>query len=217
MATEGEKSSRGFSGISTMVSDVKDTVDEAKNQAQKPIETKAQGTGTLQTQESPVGGAVTFSQDNTTSESGSKWKWILGIGAIISLYMMFNSGSPLKQNPASSQSAYTTNAPTTNVVTPPAKPAELTFEIPPVGRDNILNLPQLHWYFREKIRIETMRNLASNNRAIGEFNVMVDNFNSRGGSFRYKQSVLEQAQKDIDAIRDQIVADAKKDAAARGW
>ena len=119
--------------------------------------------------------------------------------------------------PAPPQSAIPANTPTTNVAPPQAKPAELTFEIPPVGRDNILNLPQLRWYFREKIRIETMRDLPTNNRAIGEFNAMVDNFNSRCGSFRYKQSVLAQAQKDIDAIRDQIVADAKRDAAARGW
>jgi hypothetical protein len=94
---------------------------------------------------------------------------------------------------------------------------ELAFEIPPVERDNILNLPQLRWYVREKIRIETMRNLASNNRAIGEFNAMVDNFNSRCGNFRYKQGLLTRAQADIDAIKDQIIADAKRDAKVRGW
>ena len=216
MSTEGEKS-RGFSGISTMVSDVKDTVNEVNNEVQKPTETKWQGVGMSQTQESHAGGTVTFNQDNKKSGNGSKLKWILGIGAIIAIYMMFSGGSPTKQKPAPRQSAYTATAPTTKVAPPQTKPAELKIEVPPVGRDNILNLPQLRWYFREKIRIETMRDLPTTNRAIGEFNAMVDNYNSRCGSFRYKQSSFTQAQKDIDAIRYQIVADAKRDAKARGW
>ena len=140
-------------------------------------------------------------QDNKKSESGSKLKWILGIGSIIVLYMMFSGGSPPKQKSVSSQSAYTATAPKTNVTPPQTKPAELTIDVPPVGRDNTLNLPQLRWYFREKIRIETMRDLPTTNRAIGEFNAIVDNYNSRCGSFRYKQSLFTQAQKDIDAIR----------------
>lgn len=215
MSTEGEKS-RGFSGISTMVSDVKDTVNEVQNQVHKSTETSDQGIRMSQLQERHAGGNVPSSQDNKKSESGSNLKWIFGIVAIIALYMMFSGGSSPKQNPAPHQSTYTANAPTTKVASK-AEPAELTYEVPPVGSGNILNLPQLRWHFREKIRIETMRNLPKTNKAIGEFNAMVDNYNSRCGSFRYKQSLFTQAQKDIDAIRDQIVADAKRDAKARGW
>ena len=162
---------------------------------------------------------VTFRKDNKASEGGSILKWIIGIGVIVALYMMFGSGTPPKQTSTPVQSTYSTNAPASNVAQPSAKQGnqELAFEIPPVGRDNILNLPQLRWYVREKIRIETMRNLASNNRAIGEFNAMVDNFNSRCGNFRYKQGLLTRAQADIDAIKDQIIADAKRDAKVRGW
>ena len=127
---------------------------------------------------------ATFRKDNKASEGGSILKWIIGIGVIVALYMMFGSGTPPKQTSTPVQSTYSTNAPASNVAQPSAKQGnqELAFEIPPVERDNILNLPQLRWYVREKIRIETMRNLASNNRAIGEFNAMVDNFNSRCGN-----------------------------------
>ncbi len=138
---------------------------------------------------------------------------------IVALYIMFGSDSPPKPKSAPVQSAYSANVPASNVAqsSPKQVNQELAFEMPPVGRDNILNLPQLRWYVREKIRIETMRNLASNNRAIGEFNAMVDNFNSRCGNFRYKQGLLARAQADIDAIKDQIIADAKRDAKVRGW
>lgn len=225
-----EKTSRGFSGISTMVSDVNDTVEIVKNQTSQATMTRDQDSVTSQ---GPINNAertVTFNQSSKTSTSNAKLKWLVGVGAIIALYFAFNSGGHQKQNSNPAPSPYAAAAPaktsqSANAVletaknrdSSPIKPEELKFEMPPVGKENTLNLPQLRWYFREKIRIETMRNLAANNKAIGEFNAMVDNYNSRCGSFRYKQSSMNQAQREVDAIRDQIVAEAKRDAGARGW
>lgn len=216
MGNEGKSLPRGFSGISTMVSDVKDVVDEAKNQAQKHTNVKVQETDTSNNQESSVEDTITFNQNNKTYEGSSKLKWLLGICAII-IYIMFSSGSSQKQNIVPPRNAYTPTAPTTNVVPIPIKSEKLTFEMPPVGRNTVLNLPQLRWFFREKIKIEKMRNLVSNKKAMVEFNAMVDDFNSRCGSFRYHQHEFAQAEKEINAIREQIIADAKKDAMTRGW
>lgn len=181
------------------VSDAKDIVYEAKNQ------------------ESNTGSTKTFSHGNMTYVKGSELTWTLAIVWIVILFIMFCSGSFQKQKSITPKSAYTTNASAANVTPAPTRSANLTFEIPPIGNNNALNLPQLRWYFREKIRIETMRDLASNNKAIDEFNDMVDNFNSRCGSFRYERRLFAQAREEIDAIKDKIIDGAQKDAVIRGW
>lgn len=130
MSIEGEKPSRGFQVFPQWFQNVKDTIDEVGNQARKPTEATVQGPGASQNQASNDERTVTFRKDNKASEGGSILKWIIGIGVIVALYMMFGSGTPPKQTSTPVQSTYSTNAPASNVAQPSAKQGnqELAFD-----------------------------------------------------------------------------------------
>ena len=57
--------------------------------------------------------------------------------------------------------------------------SDLEYSPPPVGRDNVLNVAQIRWCLREKIRIETLRTQATTNSKIEQFNRLVSGYNSR--------------------------------------
>ncbi len=87
--------------------------------------------------------------------------------------------------------------------------SDLQFVRPSVGTNNVLSLVQIRWCLREDIRIETFRPLTTTNSQIEQFNAIVDDYNSRCGSFRYRQGTLSRAQREIDQVREQIVANSR--------
>jgi hypothetical protein len=90
--------------------------------------------------------------------------------------------------------------------------ADITYEKPPVGTNNVLSLSQIRWVLKEGIRIDTMRELVVTNEAIDEFNKIVDDYNNRGASFRYRERDLQRARREVEANRGQIVTEAIDDA-----
>ncbi len=94
--------------------------------------------------------------------------------------------------------------------TPEAQGAdlELKFSEPPVGDDNVLSIAQIRWCLREDIRIEALRPMATTNPQIDQFNLVVDNYNRRCGSYRYYEGTLTRAQQELETMRPQIVAEA---------
>ncbi|MYG63915.1 MAG: hypothetical protein F4099_00605 [Synechococcus sp. SB0673_bin_10] len=85
---------------------------------------------------------------------------------------------------------------------------ELKFSKPPVGDDNILSIAQIRWCLREEIRIEVLRPRVTTNPQIDQFNTIVDNYNRCCASYRYYESTLERAQREVEKTRSQIIADA---------
>jgi hypothetical protein len=81
--------------------------------------------------------------------------------------------------------------------------AALTEEKPPVGTDRVLTTAQLRYCVSEKIRVEAA-NKALNvyvSSDVDRFNAMVDDYNSRCGSFRYRRGALESTQRDVERSR----------------
>ena len=85
---------------------------------------------------------------------------------------------------------------------------ELKFSEPPVGDDNVLSIAQIRWCLREDIRIEVLRPMATTNPQIDQFNLVVNNYNRRCGSYRYYEGTLTRAQQELETMRPQIVAEA---------
>ncbi|MCY3706279.1 MAG: J domain-containing protein [Gammaproteobacteria bacterium] len=81
-----------------------------------------------------------------------------------------------------------TSAPTTE---------KLTFEIPPPGTDLMLSLPQLRWCLREDRMIESYRPNAVSEWDEDALNRVLDRYNDRCGSFRYRQGDLERARREV--------------------
>lgn len=138
--------------------------------------------------------------------------WFVGIGIAVSfLSELFTEpgsrstevdrGSSATSRPAPRAST-TTPAPasaTQELRTPsPVPPIPLPrFEMPPAGTDRILSLPQLRWCVREDRRIEDDRNNPMTQGEVDAFNLLVDQYNSRCASFRYRQGDLDRARREV--------------------
>jgi len=94
---------------------------------------------------------------------------------------------------------------------------ELQCDMPPIGSEYTFTLAQIRWVLREDIRIEAMRDIVNsrNASAVDNFNSMVSNYNARVAEFRYIIQDMEYAQREIEAIRSQIVWEAVNE--ARRW
>lgn len=84
----------------------------------------------------------------------------------------------------------------------------LSYIKPPVGTSNLLSVAEIRWCIRESIRIEAMRDVVDNDVGISEFNRIVDDYNSRCASYRYRNGSLSQAKRDVAPYQSQIVAEA---------
>jgi len=221
-----DKNKQGFSGLSSLASDIDEAVAEQisrKEQAQKSADSQREGkpqpssrTAAPRTvrpapppkADQDVVGAGT-SRTPTSSSSGVTWGrvgiGVLGIGVLIWLINV-----PLEDirrpsrtasfTPPSSSQSY---APT---VTPGTQISDLEFARPPVGDNNVLSVAQIRWCLREDIRIEVLRPLPTTSSQIDQFNAVVSEYNRRCGSYRYRQGTLTRAEREIERVRAQIVA-----------
>jgi len=80
----------------------------------------------------------------------------------------------------------------------------LEYGKPLVGTNNILSVSQIRWCLRGSIQIEAMRGNFNTNGGVNKFNQIVDDFNSRCGSYRYRQGNLGLAQKQVEGWRASI-------------
>jgi len=135
---------------------------------------------------------------------------IIGASITIIFFAAFNSFRQAykpRPNAAAPNIAHQNNAPN----------FELQYDIPPVDTNHTFTIDQIRWILREDIRIEAMRNIVNprNASAVDKFNNMVNNYNARVSEFRYIVQDMEHAQREIEAIRSQIVWEAINE--ARGW
>ena len=142
--------------------------------------------------------------------------WFVGIGVVVSFLgeLFAGPGSrstevdrgppatsrPVPRTPATtSASAPTTQEPSTPSTAPASVPPipELRYEMPPPGTDLILSMPQLRWCLREDVRIEDDRDNPMIQGEVDAFNLLVDRYNARCASFRYRQGDWERARREV--------------------
>ncbi len=125
-----------------------------------------------------------------------------------------------KHSPSSSQSySYPQSTSDPAVQTPSSNQStepQWWCTMPSVGTINVLDVPEIRWCILEGIRIEAMRDVIDTNAGIDEFNRIVNNYNGRCGSYRYRQGALSQAERDIEPYRSQIVEEAIREARQLG-
>jgi hypothetical protein len=232
MAGDNDKDKKGFSGLSDLASEVSDI-----NEPIKP-EPKAEAKPSTPKQPpQPQREAAPSEPERKTTSSpppietvssgksggGSGGKWILGIiGLVFVIWLINNAGQSNKKPsytpPSSSQSYnYPQSTPAPAVQAPSTtQSAGLQYTKPSVGTNNVLSVPEIRWCIREGIRIEAMRDVIDNNAGIDEFNRIVNDYNSRCGSYRYRQGSQSRAERDVEAYRSQIVSEAIREARQLG-
>jgi hypothetical protein len=232
MSGDSDKNKKGFSGLSDLASEVSGIDEpikpepkaEAKPSAPKQPPQPQREAATSETERKTTSSPPPIETVSSgKSGGGSGGKWILGIIGVIFVIWLINSGDqsnkkPSYSPPSSSQSySYPQSTPSPTVQTPSTTQSTgLQYTKPSVGTNNVLSVPEIRWCIREGIRIEAMRDVIDNNAGIDEFNRIVNDFNSRCGSYRYRQGSQSRAERDVEAYRSQIVSEAIRDARQLG-
>lgn len=223
MASEEEKKqqgdSKGFAGLSSMVSDVDATVASTPKQQQREASRSSTQQSSQATrpegQEQPTPNQQTYQAPVQPSGGSYAGKWLFGIAAVIGVIWLVNQSD----NNSSSRSTYS-SAPSTSVVPTPTRqqpvgqpqaPSRPSEDQPSIGRNNVLSTAQIRHCLAEKIRLDAAESVINNYVAsdVDRFNAYVNEYNSRCGEFRYRQGALESAQRDVEPYRSQLQAEGR--------
>ena len=218
----GDKNSKGFSGLSSLASDISQTVRESSRRSVQREQSAVKGLGTDERQSQhrgstsrpaaqpePERGGSGPSRTLVLGSSRASWflGTIVGLGIFIGIWWAVANpevGPGPSKVPSNSQPSSSSN------YTPPQNPAtgtsSLEFSKPPEGANNVLSVAQLRWCLREDIRIEVLRPKATTNSQIDQFNAVVADYNRRCGSFRYREGALMRARRELERLKPQIVA-----------
>ena len=218
----GDKNSKGFSGLSSLASDISQTVRESSRRSVQREQSAVKGLGTDERQ-SQHRGATSRPASQPEPErgvSGPSHTLVLGssrasrfLGPIVGLGIFIGiwwAVANLEVGPGPSKAPSNSQPSSSSNYSPPQTPAtgrsSLEFSKPPDGTNNVLSVAQLRWCLREDIRIEVIRPTATTNSQIDQFNAVVADYNRRCGSFRYREGALMRARRELERLKPQIVA-----------
>lgn len=209
------KRGRGFAGLDSMVSDISEDVEKAAKAPppkQPPPEPPPADHPPQPARPEPPA-APAKSSPSGSGNSGLGW---VIFGVIVLAIWIANSGSGNKSQPAPPYTpppSYSSPAP----AAPPPAPAPVAptsdDQKPPEGRNNVLNIPQIRWCKREKIRIEAIANVINSayDHEVDRFNARVSDYNSRCGEFRYRRGNVEQVDLELASEHAAIASKAKSE------
>jgi hypothetical protein len=220
MSGNEQNSPRGFFGLVSLISECPSSGDESLGLPETAQSRHNDDAGLERCEASGQAGQPNEQSDSAGSllpdrAKGSDQRretirvWVLGLAglfvilAIIAVDM--NNSSPRDAARTSKGPDTANNQGSQPSYAPPRSPArELTFEKPAVGSGNLLTTAQIRWCLREQIRIDTLRDRIVTDDSVIEFNRIVDDYNIRCGSFKYRKGNLEQARREVDAAKDKI-------------
>lgn len=202
---------KGFAGLSSLVSDVDATVSEASSNAEAPphaagreaTRTTAPQTSSPSSEPSPA-----YQPPPQPSGGGSTGKWIAGIAVVVGLIWLASLSDKKRSD---SNPTYSSPPESQSVTTPPAwqPPSRPTEDQPPVGRDRVLGVAQIRYCLAEDIRLKAAKGVVNGylDSEVDRFNAMVADYNSRCGEFKYRKGSLESAKSDISPFSSELQAE----------
>jgi hypothetical protein len=208
---------KGFAGLSSMVSDVDSAVEMGKqsnaDQSTKSKESPAQAASAAHA--ATGSGQAGSNQPATKTSLG---KWILGIGAVLSVFWLISINSGTKSTsaiPVATQVAPSVPANKDSTgrdwsqQAPVPLPAVPNEERPPVGTGNVLNVAQIRYCLAEDIRLSAGKAVVNQylDTEVDRYNALVSDYNSRCGQFRYRRGGLESARADVEGRRAALEAE----------
>ena len=144
-------------------------------------------------------------------------KWGIGValcGGFVLWAVMEDQGGARRSSPSGATAPASSSS---TIAWPPARqPSTESYAeaVPPVGTDLVLTEPQVRYCTYQGERIEYLRTMANTNRQIDRFNALVDDFNARCSSFRYRVGVLGAVQGEVPGRAAALRADASRIAAS---
>ena len=214
------KKGKGFAGLDSMVSDVSEDVEKTAKAAPPKTPPSEPPPSQLSPQPArPEPRPAPAKSSPPTGSGKSGLGWVIA-GLVVLVIWIANYGSGNKSQLTQSYSpppSYSAPAPAPAPAAAPA-PAPAAAPVsdeqkPPVGRDNVLNIPQIRWCKREEIRIEAIESVINNayEHEVDRFNAKVSDYNSRCGEFRYRRGNVEQVDRELASERESIASRAKSE------
>lgn len=214
---QNKKESKGFAGLSSLVSDIDTTLPPASKQeavefgasssAERPTASE-----NAQLEPSP-NNQQPYQAPSQPSSNSSAGKWVLGIAAVFGVLWFIGetNKSPSSPAPAYSPPARNTAPSYSTASAQPQVPSPPEEEKPPVGQGLVFSTAQVRYCLAEDIRIDSAKSALNNysDSDVDRFNAMVADYNSRCGSFRFRSGALESANRDIEAYRSQLQAEGR--------
>ncbi len=223
-----DNTSKGFAGLSSLTSTIDEhtpvvPTDRPANAGPKTPSQPPQKSAKSSSQRESETSSPPQKKPPSEKVGSSGWKWLLGVFAILAIVAVYNysqrNKSPTRSSiyspPTTSYGTHTGTSSSQSVVTPKPKLApaipkpKITFERPPVGRDNVLSVAQIRWCQREDMRLGVKKPLIDNNVQVAAFNQSVGDYNMRCGSFRYRKGYLERAKREVEKLRAEIEREAR--------
>ena len=227
-----EKGARGFEGLGDLLSDEQETPSRPDSSGRATRSPQADQPPPIPEEPPPLprsarGPAAADNSRGTAaplpvdppSQKSVPWGWIAA-GAVVVLIVLANMDD---QSSAPQSAPTTTTGLFDDVLTPSDRPggvdsppgtpvtrAETAVDWnenrPPVGQDRVLTRDQIRYCVAESVRIETMEKIVNeyDESDVDTFNGYVDDYNSRCGSFRYREGALESVQREVDAVRSAL-------------
>ncbi len=205
--------SKGFAGLSSLVSDADTTPPLAAKEESAASAPSTERPAPQAAQPQPSQPHPTHQEPAQPPSSGpSGGKWVFGIAAVIGVLWLIGQSNKSSTSPASAYSPPAQTA--TPSYSPPAEPqvpSRAEESMPPVGQDLAFSTAQIRYCLAEDIRLEGAKSAVNNyvDSDVGRFNAMVADYNSRCGSFRYRSGALEIARRDIEPYRGQLQSEGQ--------
>lgn len=189
---DDKKKGKGFSGLSSMVTDVSSVGQTEDEESALPAAEITKATPEQVTNDAPDSrdASTTYVPPYKQSKKplSSQTKWLIGAGVLIGLIWLFNSGG--KSTPA--QQAYKE-------------------DVPPVGTGLVLTTPQVRYCVFENIRMDALSQVVNpyNHPQVDLYNTLINDYNSRCSNYRYRSGVLESVKKEAETRRFILEMDGK--------
>jgi hypothetical protein len=212
-----KKMGKGFAGLDFMVSDVSSDVE--KSAKSLPTNTPlslfddssppAPPTPPQLPSNAADGGNSLSPNQGKTSASGIGW----GIAGIVLLVIwVVNSENKTPATaPYTPAPSYSAPAPAVVPAVAPTPVSAADIEKPPVGRNQVLSVPQIRYCTKENIRINAFELVVNKAyaREVDRFNGIVNDYNLRCGEYRYRKGDVERVQREINPMSETITSLAK--------
>ena len=211
---EQKDPSKGFAGLSSMVSDVGGTLVPPARRPQAPKLPDATSTAPA----TPDSSQRPYEAPPQSTGASGAGKWLLGVGAVVGVLWLAAQSGDKTSGPAP---AYTSSEPSRSAAAPsptwqppvasPQPPSRPVEDRPPVGTGIALSNSQIRYCLAEDIRMTAAKSVISgyNEADVDRFNGMVADYNARCSSFKYRRGSLESLRAEVERTREELEAEGR--------
>lgn len=198
----------GFRGLVSLASDIEETLSQIAVLEAPVMMPDEKGLLPFPHEQQP-NEAQTRPDNIPQAKTSNRWKYLVAAAVVLLVLASYGGVFSSTRPPAASS-----KSPDWTIKNSSEEEQSFVLEKPPIGTHASLNISQICWCQKEKIRLETINSLVNNydSNSVRQFNLIVDDYNARCGSYRYRKGDLEIAKRKIEEKRSEIVTQAISDA-----